>query len=213
MTLLDMPLQDTPRRVAGIDEAGRGPLAGPVVVAAVVFDPQRPRINGLDDSKQLPAARREQLYDRIVARALAWHVVFIEVEEIDRINILQATLLGMRLALEGVAHVADIARIDGNCLPRDLPCPAETIIGGDGSDRAIMAASILAKVARDRHMCELHQRWPGYGFDEHKGYATPAHRAALARLGPCPAHRRSFSPVQACGDLFDALPRGDVLPA
>jgi len=212
MTLLDMPLQDTPRRVAGIDEAGRGPLAGPVVVAAVVFDPQRPRINGLDDSKQLPAARREQLYDRIVARALAWHVVFIEVEEIDRINILQATLLGMRLALEGVAHVADIARIDGNCLPRDLPCPAEAIIGGDGSDRAIMAASILAKVARDRHMCELHQRWPGYGFDVHKGYATPAHRAALARLGPCPAHRRSFSPVQACGDLFDALPRGDVLP-
>ena len=213
MTLQATPLQGMPLRVAGIDEAGRGPLAGPVVVAAVVFDPQRPRINGLDDSKQLPAARREQLYERIVARALAWHIVFIEVEEIDRINILQATLLGMRLALEGVAHAADIARIDGNCLPRGLPCPAEAIIGGDGSDRAIMAASILAKVARDRHMCELHQRWPGYGFNEHKGYATPAHRAALARLGPCPAHRRSFGPVQACGDLFDCLPHGDPLPA
>ena len=200
-------------RIAGIDEAGRGPLAGPVVVAAVVFDPQRPRINGLDDSKQLCAQRREFLYARIVQRALAWHVVFIEAEEIDRINILQATLLGMRLALQGVAHVADFARIDGNCLPRDLPCPAEAIIGGDGCDRAIMAASILAKVTRDRHMRELHQRWPGYGFDVHKGYATPAHRAALMRLGPCPAHRRSFAPVRTCGDLFASLPRADALPA
>ena len=213
MTLQAMSLKGTPQRIAGVDEAGRGPLAGPVVVAAVVFDPRRPRINGLDDSKQLPAARRAQLYDRIVTRALAWQVVFIEVEEIDRINILQATLVGMRRALEGVAHAADIARIDGNCLPRDLPCPAEAIVGGDGSDRAIMAASILAKVARDRYMCELHQRWPGYGFDEHKGYATPAHRAALRRLGPCPAHRRSFAPVQACGDLFDTLPSGEALPA
>ena len=183
-------------RVAGVDEAGRGPLAGPVVVAAVVFDPARPRINGLNDSKQLCSERREELYARIVERALAWHVVFIEVAEIDRINILQATLLGMRRAIEGVAHAADLARIDGNCLPRDLPCPAETVIGGDGSDRAIMAASILAKVTRDRHMLALHQRWPGYGFDEHKGYATPAHRDALSRLGPCPEHRRSFAPVR-----------------
>jgi ribonuclease HII len=213
MTLQALTQRAIIQRVAGVDEAGRGPLAGPVVVAAVVFDPQRPRINGLDDSKQLTAARREQLYERIVARAMAWHVVFIEVEEIDRINILQATLLGMRLALEGVAHATDIARIDGNCLPRDLPCPAEAIIGGDGSDRAIMAASILAKVARDRHMCELHQRWPHYGFDEHKGYATPAHRVALAKFGPCPAHRRSFSPVRACGDLFDVPPLGELLPA
>ena len=183
-------------RVAGVDEAGRGPLAGPVVVAAVVFDPARPRINGLNDSKQLCSERREELYARIVERALAWHVVFIEVAEIDRINILQATLLGMRRAIEGVAHAADLARIDGNCLPRDLPCPAETEIGGDGSARAIMAASILAKVTRDRHMLALHQRWPGYGFDEHKGYATPAHRDALSRLGPCPEHRRSFAPVR-----------------
>jgi ribonuclease HII len=195
-------------RIAGVDEAGRGPLAGPVVVAAVVFDPARPRINGLNDSKQLCAERRETLYDRIVERALAWHIVFVEVDEIDRINILQATLLGMRRALEGVAHAAQLARIDGNCLPRDLPCPAETIIGGDASERTIMAASILAKVARDRHMLALHQRWPGYGFDEHKGYATPAHRDALARLGPCPEHRRSFAPVREAlaMDLLAGVP-------
>jgi ribonuclease HII len=195
-------------RIAGVDEAGRGPLAGPVVVAAVVFDPARPRINGLNDSKQLCAERREALYDRIVERALAWHIVFVEVDEIDRINILQATLLGMRRALEGVAHAAQLARIDGNCLPRDLPCPAETIIGGDASERTIMAASILAKVARDRHMLALHQRWPGYGFDEHKGYATPAHRDALTRLGPCPEHRRSFAPVREAlaMDLLAGVP-------
>jgi ribonuclease HII len=199
-----------PRLVAGIDEAGRGPLAGPVVVAAVVFAPGRTPVNGLDDSKQLSAVRREALYPRIVERALAWQVVFIEVEEIDRINIFQATLLGMRRALEGVLHAAPdaetlLARIDGNVVPPGLPCAAEAIVGGDGSDRAIMAASILAKVARDRHMHELHRRWPDYGFDEHKGYATPAHRAALARVGPCPAHRRSFAPVRALSqgpDLF-----------
>ena len=194
---------DSPPLVAGIDEAGRGPLAGPVVVAAVVFAPGRTPVNGLDDSKQLTPARRETLYLRIVERALAWHVVFIDATEIDRINIYHATMLGMRRALEGVLHVAGHARIDGNALPRDLPCPAEAIVGGDASDRAIMAASILAKVTRDRHMCTLHQRWPGYGFDEHKGYATPAHRAALARLGPCPEHRRSFAPVRAAlPDLF-----------
>lgn len=187
--------------LAGIDEAGRGPLAGPVVVAAVVFPPGRAPVNGLDDSKQLDAPRREQLYPRIVARALAWRIVFIEVEEIDRINIFHATMLGMRRALEGVVEAlggnAVEALIDGNAVPRGLPCPARAIVGGDGSERAIMAASILAKVARDRHMRELHERWPGYGFDEHKGYATPAHRAALARLGPCPAHRRSYAPVRA----------------
>lgn len=183
-------------RIAGIDEAGRGPLAGPVVVAAVVFDPARPRINGLADSKQLCAKRREALHGRIVERALAWHVVFVEVDEIDRINIFQATMVGMRRALEGVRDVAELARIDGNALPRDLCCPAEAWIGGDARDRTIMAASILAKVSRDRHMVSLHARWPEYGFDVHKGYATPAHRAALQRHGPCPAHRRSFAPVR-----------------
>lgn len=168
-----------------------------MVVAAVVFDPARPRVNGLADSKQLCARRREQLYGRIVERALAWRIEFVEVEEIDRINILQATLAGMQRALEAVAHVAGHARIDGDRLPPGLPCPAEALVRGDARDRSIMAASILAKVARDRHMCELHARWPGYGFDEHKGYSTPAHLEALARLGPCPAHRRSFAPVRA----------------
>ncbi len=187
--------------IAGIDEAGRGPLAGPVVVAAVVFEPGRTPVNGLADSKQLTADRRESLYVRIIDRAIAWHVVFIEVDEIDRINIYQATMLGMRRALEGVVHIAQqadqcLARIDGNALPRGLPCPAEAIIGGDASDRSIMAASILAKVSRDRHMRALHLQWPGYGFDEHKGYSTPAHLAALKRHGPCPQHRRSFAPVR-----------------
>lgn len=200
------PLSDSRSlRIAGVDEAGRGPLAGPVVVAAVVFAPGRTPVNGLDDSKQLGQARREALYPRIIARALAWKVVFVGVEQIDRLNIYHATLLGMRLALEGVMPIAQHARIDGNALPRDLPCSAEAIVGGDASDRAIMAASILAKVSRDRHMRVLHQQYPGYGFDVHKGYATPEHRQALARLGPCQEHRRSFAPVHAslqARDLF-----------
>ena len=182
--------------VAGVDEAGRGPLAGPVAVAAVVFDPARPRINGLDDSKQLNSARREVLYARIVERALAWSVVLVEAEEIDRINIYQATMLGMRRAVEGVAHVAGLARIDGNALPKGLPCRGEALIGGDRLDRAIMAASILAKVTRDRLMVSMHDEFPEYGFAIHKGYATPVHLAALARHGPCLQHRRSFAPVR-----------------
>lgn len=181
--------------VAGVDEAGRGPLAGPVVVAAVVFDPSRPRINGLDDSKRLSPPRRELLYGRIVERALAWSVVFVDVEEIDRINIYQATMAGMRRAIEGVAHVAGIAHVDGNALPRDLPCPAQALVGGDGRDRAIMAASILAKVSRDRAMVAMHDEYPLYRFDRHKGYSTPAHLSALRTHGPCPHHRRSFAPV------------------
>lgn len=190
-------------RIAGVDEAGRGPLAGPVVVAAVVFPPGRTPVNGLDDSKRLDAERREALYDRIVQRALAFHIVFVDVEEIDRINIYHATMLGMRRALEGVLHATDLARIDGNALPRPLPCPAEAWVGGDARDRSIMAASILAKVTRDRYMRELHSQWPQYGFDEHKGYGTPTHLAALAQHGPCPHHRRSFAPVRvAQGDLF-----------
>src|SRR4249919_424180 len=165
------PLQPRTPRIAGIDEAGRGPLAGPVVVAAVVFAPGRTPVNGLDDSKQLDPERREVLFERIVQRALAYRIEFIEVEEIDRINILQATLTGMRRALEGVAHAADAARIDGNIVPPGLCRPGEAWIGGDARDRAIMAASILAKVSRDRYMRELHQQWPQYGFAEHKGYS------------------------------------------
>lgn len=197
-------------RIAGVDEAGRGPLAGPVVVAAVVFAPGRTPVNGLDDSKALSARRREALYPRIVERALAWKIVFIEPAEIDRRNIFQATLHGMREALLGVAHMADCARIDGNRLPPDLPCPAEAWIGGDARDRTIMAASILAKVARDRVMQELHASYPQYGFDRHKGYPCPAHLKALREHGPCPHHRRSFAPVRQAllGD-----PQGDLLHA
>ena len=200
--------------VAGVDEAGRGPLAGPVAVAAVVFDPSKPRINGLDDSKQLTPQRRELLYGRIVERALAWHIVLIDSTEIDRINIYQATMLGMRRAVEGVAHVAGLARIDGNRIPKGLPCAAEALVGGDARDRAIMAASILAKVTRDRYMRQLHASHPQYGFDLHKGYSTPAHLAALAEHGPCPEHRRSFAPVRRALGL-DLLPEAadpDLLP-
>lgn len=191
----------TALRIAGVDEAGRGPIAGPLVVAAVVFDPAKPRINGLGDSKKLTAARREALFPRIQQRALAWHIQFIEVADIDRLNIYQATLHGMRLALQAVAAHVELARIDGNALPTDLPCPAEAWVGGDARDRSIMAASILAKVARDAAMQSLHAQWPQYGFDRHKGYGTAAHLQALQRHGPCPAHRRSFMPVRQT-DLF-----------
>lgn len=193
------------RLIAGVDEAGRGPLAGPVAVGAVILDPARP-IEGLDDSKKLTEARREAQYTLIVERALAWHVEFVDVEEIDRINILQATMEGMRRALCALRPVPELARIDGNRAPKRLPCAAETLIGGDGLDQAIMAASILAKVARDRHMRQLHARWPQYGFDHHKGYSTPAHLAALTQHGPCPQHRRSFAPVLRTLDRESAAP-------
>ncbi|PKM08142.1 MAG: ribonuclease HII [Gammaproteobacteria bacterium HGW-Gammaproteobacteria-4] len=186
----------TEHRIAGVDEAGRGPLAGPVSVAAVILDPQRP-IAGLDDSKKLSRQRREALYPQIIASALAWHIVFVAAAEIDRVNILNATLDGMRAALLGLQHRPTLALIDGNRLPGDLPCPARAIVGGDGSEAAIGAASILAKVARDRHMDTLDAHYPGYGFCRHHGYPTPDHLDALRRLGPCPEHRRSFAPVRA----------------
>ncbi|WP_223619337.1 ribonuclease HII [Lysobacter sp. ESA13C] len=184
-----------PRLIAGVDEAGRGPLAGPVSVAAVILNPRR-RIDGLDDSKKLSEARREALYPLILERALAWRIEFVEVEEIDRINIFQATMTGMRRAVIGLAPVADLVRVDGNHLPQGLPCRGEALIGGDATEPAIMAASILAKVARDRMMRSLHERYPQYGFDQHKGYSTAAHLAALSAHGPCPHHRRSFAPVR-----------------
>jgi len=193
---LPTPAAAASLRVAGVDEAGRGPLAGPLTVAAVVFDPAKPRINGLDDSKALSAERRAFLFNRIVERALAWQVVVVEVEEIDRINIYQATMAGMRRAVDAVAHVAGLARIDGNRVPKGLACPGEAWIGGDALDRSIMAASILAKVTRDRLMHQLHAQHPEYGFDQHKGYGTPAHLRALRQHGPCPHHRRSFAPVR-----------------
>jgi ribonuclease HII len=189
-------LPDSRHRVAGVDEAGRGPLAGPVTVAAVILDPLRP-IDGLNDSKKLSEARREALYPLIVERALAWHIAFVEATEIDDLNILQATLTGMRRALEALSPSATFARIDGNRLPKGLPCPAEALVGGDAIEPAIMAASILAKVARDRHMRELHAQYPHYGFDRHKGYPSPVHLDALKAHGPCPEHRRSYAPVRA----------------
>ena len=187
--------------VAGVDEAGRGPLAGPVVVAAVILRPDH-GLDGLDDSKRLTEARREALYPQILAGALAWRVEFVECAEIDELNILQATLAGMCRALRGLSPAAQRARIDGNQLPRDLPCPAEAVVGGDALEPAIMAASILAKVSRDRLMRELHLEYPQYGFDRHKGYPSRDHLAALEAHGPCPHHRRSFRPVQLTMDLL-----------
>jgi ribonuclease HII len=184
-----------PRLTAGVDEAGRGPLAGPLVVAAVILDPAR-RIDGIADSKQLTEADRESLYAKITRRALAWSVVVVEVDEIDRINIFQATMAGMQRALCALATAPELALIDGNQLPRALPCPARAIIGGDGTRLAIGAASILAKVTRDRMMQQLDPCHPAYGFARHKGYSTPEHLDALRRHGPCAIHRRSFAPVR-----------------
>ncbi len=180
--------------IAGVDEAGRGPLAGPVVVAAVILDPARP-IEGLNDSKKLTEKRREALFPLIIERALAHSIEFIEPNEIDELNILQATLTGMQRALCALTPAAQFARIDGNRLPRNLPCAAEAIVGGDALDPAIMAASILAKVSRDRMMVALHAEYPQYGFDQHKGYPAPSHLAALQQHGPCPHHRCSYAPV------------------
>jgi len=181
--------------VAGVDEAGRGPLAGPVVVAAVVFDPRR-RPRGLADSKMLSEAQREALVPKIHASALAWSVVAVDVDEIERLNILGATLAGMSRALAALAVAPTLALIDGNRLPKALPCPARAIVGGDATEPAISAASILAKTTRDRIMRELDAAHPGYGFAQHKGYPTPDHFEALQRLGPCVLHRRGFEPVR-----------------
>ena len=181
--------------VAGVDEAGRGPLAGPVVVAAVILDAERP-IDGLGDSKALSETQRDALAPLIRERALAWSVVEVGPAEIERLNILGATLAGMARALRALAVAPTLALIDGNRLPRDLPCPARAIVGGDASEAAIGAASILAKTARDALMRELDAIHPGYGFARHKGYPTAEHLAALERLGPCAIHRRGFGPVR-----------------
>lgn len=181
-------------RCCGIDEAGRGPLAGPVVAAAVILDASRP-IRGLADSKVLAPERREELAVRIRERAIAWAVAEASVDEIDSINILQATLLAMRRAVEGLQVAAEYALVDGNCMPR-LPIPGRTIIAGDALEKCISAASILAKTARDALMRTLDAQHPGYGFARHMGYGTPEHLDCLHRLGPCNVHRRSFAPVR-----------------
>lgn len=182
--------------IAGIDEAGRGPLAGPLVVAAVILDPLHP-IDGLGDSKQLSERRREALFDLVLERAAAWRIVQIEPAEIDALNIYRATLEGMRRAVCGLSIQPELARIDGNVIPPGLPCPAEAWIKGDARDPAIGAASILAKVSRDRTLRMLAAQYPEYGFAAHKGYPVPQHLEALRVFGPCPAHRRSFAPVRA----------------
>ncbi len=181
--------------IAGVDEAGRGPLAGPLAVAAVILDPNRP-IAGLADSKRLSASKRKALAVEIRTQALAWSLVLVEPADIDRLNILQATLHGMAQALQLLDTPPHEALIDGNRLPDNLPCPARAIVGGDALEPAISAASIIAKVARDAVMCVLDTAFPVYGFAAHKGYPTRAHMAALERHGPCPQHRRSYAPVR-----------------
>ncbi|GAA0791615.1 ribonuclease HII [Marinobacterium sediminicola] len=180
--------------VVGVDEVGRGPLIGDVVAAAVVLDPHNP-IQGLGDSKAISEKKRERLYDEIIEKALAWCIASASPAEIDELNILHATMLAMQRAVAGLSLVPDYALIDGNRCPA-LPCPAEPVVKGDARVAEIGAASILAKVTRDRQMVELDLRYPDYGFARHKGYPTPEHLAALEKLGALPEHRRSFRPVR-----------------
>lgn len=192
---------DTPLWCAGVDEAGRGPLAGPVTVAAVIL-PMDHKLAGLDDSKRLTAKKRQQLVPQIEAIAIGYQLVFVSVEEIDRVNILQATMNGIQRAIEQLTPMPAKAQIDGNRAP-PLSCETETIIGGDRLVAAISAASILAKVYRDHLMLEYHQTYPGYGFDKHKGYPTALHLERLQTLGPCPIHRQSFAPVKRAIQHFN----------
>lgn len=180
--------------IAGVDEVGRGPLAGPVVAAAVILDPDRP-IDGLADSKKLSEKRRDAMELIIKENALAWSLGRAEVEEIDRMNILQASLLAMKRAVEALEIYPAHALVDGNRCP-DLACSVEAIVGGDSSEPVISAASIIAKVARDREMVEMDLKYPGYGLAKHKGYPTKAHIEALQHLGVTEIHRRSFGPVK-----------------
>jgi len=180
--------------VCGVDEAGRGPLAGPVYAAAVILNPAK-QVRGLADSKVLKAGRREVLAERIKERASAWAVASASVEEIDRLNIFHASMLAMKRAVEALGVRPEEAWIDGNQCPRELPCAAKAFVDGDARFKPISAASILAKTARDAEMRALHERYPAYGFHQHKGYATADHLDALGRAGPCEIHRRSFYAV------------------
>jgi ribonuclease HII len=181
--------------ICGVDEAGRGPLAGPVCAAAVILQ-AKPKIRGLNDSKQLTEVQRDGLAVKIKARAVCWAIGWASVEEIDQLNIRQANFLAIRRAIEGLSVLPTIALVDGNDAP-PLPCPVKTIVGGDALEACISAASILAKTARDALMMEMDVLHPGYGFAGHKGYGTAAHLEALTRMGPCAIHRRSFAPVRA----------------
>lgn len=192
-------MQMTPFLEAGVDEAGRGPLAGPVVVAAVIL-PENYDLDMLDDSKRLTALKREQLVPQIERQATAFAVVFVEIEEIDRVNILQATMNGMQRAVENLKPAPHRALIDGNRAP-PLSCEVRTVVGGDALIASISAASVLAKVYRDRLMLSMHNLYPEYGFDRHKGYPTALHLERLKALGPCPIHRKSFAPVRRVIEL------------
>ena len=198
-------MTNSARLVCGVDEAGRGPLAGAVFAGCVILDPDHP-VSGLADSKKLAPGRRDELAVRIQASALAWSVADASVEEVDRLNILWATMLAMQRAVRKLMASVEMASIkvpapieilvDGNRCP-ELPYPSRAVVGGDATVQQISAASILAKVARDAYMLELHQQYPRYGFDRHKGYPTSEHIAALKTLGASPVHRRSFAPVRA----------------
>lgn len=192
-------MRSSPLLEAGVDEAGRGPLAGPVVVAAVIL-PASYQLDSLDDSKRLTALKRERLAPQIESQAISFAVEFVEIDEIDRVNILQATLNGMQRAVENLNPAPHRALIDGNRAPA-LSCEVRTVIGGDALIASISAASILAKVYRDRLMLEMHDIYPGYGFDRHKGYPTALHLERLKALGPCPIHRKSFAPVRKANGL------------
>lgn len=187
-------INQRPLLVAGVDEVGRGPLAGPVVAAAVILDPNNP-IEGLADSKKLTEKRRQALSAEIMEKALAWSICRAEVEEIDQLNILQASLLAMKRSVESLSHPPELALIDGSHCPQ-LDCAMEAIIKGDSKEPAISAASILAKVARDNEMVEMDEKYPGYGFAKHKGYPTKQHREAIIALGITDIHRKSYAPVQ-----------------
>jgi ribonuclease HII len=189
------------KRVAGVDEAGRGPLAGPVVAAAVILDPNR-RVKGLDDSKRLTPARRERLFEQILERAPGLGIGIVDPQTIDRVNILEATRLAMYEALGKLTPRPALVLIDALRLPA-LTCPQKALVRGDSRSASIAAASIVAKVTRDRLMLEADARFPEYGFARHKGYPTPEHLAALEKHGPCPIHRRTFHGVWIQGELFD----------
>jgi len=186
--------------IAGVDEAGRGPLAGDVVAAAVILPPDH-GIKGIQDSKQITEKKRESLFDLICAKAIAWHIASASHLEIDQINILQATLLAMQRAVAGLKVKPDLVQVDGNQCPK-VPYPVEAIVQGDSKVEAISAASILAKVFRDRQLIVLDRLYPQYGFAQHKGYPTKLHIAALAKFGPITEHRRSFGPVARACELI-----------
>lgn len=204
MPHFNLEREHAPARVCGVDEAGRGPWAGPVVAAAVIFTPEITVPRGLNDSKKLDRAARETLYLKLTERAVIHGIGIASVEEIDTHNIWGATQLAMCRAVAALAVAPDVALVDGKLKPRGLACETRPVIGGDGISLSIAAASIFAKVTRDRMMEEYAQEYPQYGFERHAGYGTPIHQQALREHGPCPLHRRSFAPIRAMYEAMEA---------